>query len=247
MGSLVRHSPSSRGTPPAPGHGDTGQCVEDTGVLAAVSGVTSLAGRTPDRAERLWVWRQTRPRGGSAGSCITTKVAAAGSAHHRIRPRGIPGPHRPDTTVVHRVIGGWDTCPSYPVPPQVSPGGTVEVRRGDGTLGTMRDPYAWGNAEPASEGDSFYGTFSSLGCWAPPCQGQEDFEGLLSLSWADQIDPSQSLSGAQGCGCGDRSGCEVAVQAHTSAVVVCPRGGPGPCAPSQRPCWSAQARYHSGP
>ena len=141
MGSLVRHSPSSRGTPPAPGHGDTGQCVEDTGVLAAVSGVTSLAGRTPDRAERLWVWRQTRPRGGSAGSCITTKVAAAGSAHHRIRPRGIPGPHRPDTTVVHRVIGVMGSLSELP---QVSPGGTVEGGRGDGALGTLRDPYAWG-------------------------------------------------------------------------------------------------------
>ena len=50
------------------------------------------------------MWRQTRPRGGSAGSLIATEVAAAGSAHHGIRPRGIPGPPRPDTTVVHRVI-----------------------------------------------------------------------------------------------------------------------------------------------
>ena len=143
--------------------------------------------------------------------------------------------------------GGWDTCPSYSVSPQVTPGSTVEVRRGDGTLGTLRDPYASGDAEPASERDSFYGTFGSVGCWAPPCQGQEDFGGLLSLSWADQIDPSQSLNGAPGCGCGDRSGREVAVRAHTSAVVVCPRGGPGPWVPSQRPCWSAQARYHGGP
>ena len=28
--------------------------------------------------------------------------------------------------------------------PQVSPGGTVEGGRGDGALGTLRDPYAWG-------------------------------------------------------------------------------------------------------
>ena len=87
------------------------------------------------------MWRQARPRGGSAGSCITTKVAAGGSAHHRIRPRGIPGPHRPDTTVVHRVIGGMGSLSELP---QVSPGGTVEGGRGDGALGTVRDPYAWG-------------------------------------------------------------------------------------------------------
>ena len=48
-------------------------------------------------------------------------------------------------------------------------------------LGTMRDPYAWGDAEPVSERDFFYGAFGSPGCWAPLCRGQEDFTALLSV------------------------------------------------------------------
>ena len=113
-------------------------------------------------------------------------------------------------------------------------------------LGTMRDPLCLGR-RGASFRDSFCGTFGSPGPWAAPYQGQEDFGGLLSLSWADPIDPSQSLNGAQDCRCGDRSGREAAVRAHTSAVGVCPCSGPGPRVSSQRPCWSAQATYHGGP
>ena len=57
-GSLVRHSPSSRGTRPAPdplaqGAGHCLPKAEDPGVLPAASRATSLAVHPPSRAEWL--------------------------------------------------------------------------------------------------------------------------------------------------------------------------------------------------
>ena len=129
------------------------------------------------------------------------KVATVGSAHHGICPRGIPGHRGRYRTGPRGSSGKWEARPSYPVSPQVSPGCAAEGGRGEGALGDNERSLCLGRCG-ADFRDSFYGTFGSPGCWAPPCQGQEDFGGLLSSSRANPRDPSQSLNRAQGCRCG---------------------------------------------
>ena len=98
------------------------------------------------------------------------KVAAVGSAHHRIRPRGIPGRRGRVAHWSLRVIREMEARPSCPVSPQVSPGCAAEGGRGEGALGDNEGSPCLGR-RGADFRDSFYGTFGSPGCGVPPCRG----------------------------------------------------------------------------
>ena len=98
---------------------------------------------------------------------------------------------------------------------------------------TVRGPYTWGDAELSSERPNLWDLRQPrvLGTTLPRAGG---FRGssLFVLSQPDR--PITVLEQSPGLRMWDRSGREAAVRAHTSAVGVRPRGGPGPCAPGQR-------------
>ena len=137
----MRHSPSSRGTPPAPvpwwhralGTACPGRRVPGSSPLHQepppwlVAPQIRLSGcRCGDRRGReAAVQTHTSPPRWPRRGLPTTRSARVGS---RVRPGRIP-------QWSTRSSGRWDACPSSPVSPQVTPGGPVEVGRGEGAFG----------------------------------------------------------------------------------------------------------------
>ena len=79
------------------------------------------------------------------------KVAAVGSAHHGVCPRGIPAAEA-GTALVHEGHQG-DGRPvrATPCHPKSARAALLKVGEEKEHSGTMRGPYAWGDAEPTSE------------------------------------------------------------------------------------------------
>ena len=152
----MRHSPSSKGTLLHQTPGDTGPWAparaEDPGALAAVSRATSLASCTPNKAKWLWVWRQRQPRGGGAGSHITTQGGRGGVCPPQDLPARHPGQPRPGSALVPEDHQG-DGRPvrAAPCHPKSARAALLKVGEEKEHSGTMRGPYAWGDAEPTSE------------------------------------------------------------------------------------------------